>query len=76
MRALLTGDQIEAYFSAGKNGAVYRCAINDTERVLIEKALVRSAGNQVRAAKILGINRNTLRTKIRRLHIDIGQLVV
>jgi two-component system nitrogen regulation response regulator GlnG len=41
------------------------------ERPLIEVVLERAGGNQVRAAEILGINRNTLRKKIADLGIEI-----
>jgi two-component system nitrogen regulation response regulator GlnG len=40
------------------------------EKPLIERALERTYGNQLKAAKILGINRNTIRTKIKKLGID------
>ncbi|MCP5042065.1 MAG: nitrogen assimilation regulator, partial [bacterium] len=36
---------------------------------LLEAVLARTAGNQIRAAAILGINRNTLRKKITDLEI-------
>ena len=68
-------DSVESYFQARSNGEIYRYAIGHMEKLLIEKALARSLGNQLLAAKILGINRNTLRTKIRKLHIDVGQFV-
>jgi two-component system nitrogen regulation response regulator GlnG len=39
------------------------------ERPLLEFILERTSGNQLRAAQILGINRNTLRKKITMLGI-------
>jgi DNA-binding protein Fis len=43
------------------------------ERPLISAVLESTGGNQSRAAEILGIHRNTLRTKIRTLNIDPGR---
>ena len=51
-------------------GNIYRNYLNRIERPLIEWSLKRSWGNQIKAARILGINRNTMRSKIRRLGID------
>jgi two-component system nitrogen regulation response regulator GlnG len=51
-------------------GKVYNKVISDTEKMLIREALKRSFGNQSIAAKLLGINRNTLRAKIRKLKIN------
>jgi len=42
------------------------------ERPLIENILRRTHGNQLKAAKLLGINRNTLSSKIKKLKIEIG----
>lgn len=39
------------------------------EKILIKKALQETQGNQVQAAILLGISRNTLRSKIERYHI-------
>jgi transcriptional regulator with PAS, ATPase and Fis domain len=36
------------------------------EKFIIQKALVETKGNQVQAAKLLGISRNTLRHRIER----------
>lgn len=40
------------------------------ERPLIKMVLGKTAGNQLKAAQVLGINRNTLRSKLKQLHID------
>ena len=45
--------------------------IERVERPLIESALERTGGNQIRAAALLGINRNTLRKKIVELEIQL-----
>ncbi len=54
-------------------GKVYSRVIGDTEKKLIGAALKRSFGNQSIAAKILGINRNTLHSKVRKLKIDVNK---
>ncbi|HNX91548.1 MAG TPA: helix-turn-helix domain-containing protein [Candidatus Omnitrophota bacterium] len=64
-------DRIDRLFLTIGNGGVYDEIISETEQVLIEKALKRSFGNQSIAAKLLGINRNTLRMKIKKLNIDV-----
>lgn len=51
-------------------GHVYKNFINHVERPLIEWSLKRAWGNQLKAAKILGLNRNTIRAKIKYLGID------
>ncbi len=50
---------------------LYATIVEMVERPLIEAVLERTAGNQLRAAEILGINRNTLRKKITELEIDL-----
>jgi len=52
-------------------GEVYKIIIEAIEKPLIESILERAEGNQLRAAKILGINRNTLRSKIKKLGIKV-----
>jgi len=44
---------------------LYMTVIQCVEKPLIEAALAEAQGNQVAAAKILGIHRNTLRRKIK-----------
>lgn len=43
--------------------------ISTIEKILIKKALAETKGNQVQAAVLLGINRNTLRSKMERYKI-------
>ena len=52
------------------NVELYRSIIQAIEKPLIEDTLERTAGNQLKAARILGINRNTIRSKMRKLGID------
>ncbi len=56
------------------NGNLYFSVIGEIERCLISLVLRETGGNQIRASKILGINRNTLRKKIRDLNIKIDRL--
>jgi len=53
-----------------KQGIVYKYVLEAIEKPLIEHALERTYGNQLKAAKVLGINRNTMRSKIKKLGID------
>jgi len=53
---------------------LYSCLIKEMERPLIEESLRRLKGNQVQTAKLLGINRNTLRRKIQDLNISLETL--
>jgi two-component system nitrogen regulation response regulator GlnG len=53
------------------NGDIYNMVIEQVERPLISFLLEKTRWNQVRAANILGINRNTLRKKITDLGIEI-----
>jgi two-component system nitrogen regulation response regulator GlnG len=51
-------------------GRVHKEFISLVEKPLIEWSLKRAWGNQIKAAKILGLNRNTIRVKIKKLCID------
>jgi two-component system nitrogen regulation response regulator GlnG len=53
---------------------LYHSVIADMEKPLIEKTLQETFGNQLKAAQVLGINRNTLRNKIRKLGSKIETL--
>jgi two-component system nitrogen regulation response regulator GlnG len=50
---------------------LYRKILAKFEKPLIEASLERAGGNQVRAARHLGLNRNTLRKKVNDLRIEI-----
>jgi two-component system nitrogen regulation response regulator GlnG len=52
------------------DGQVYDAAIAEIERPLFVHALRVTGGNQLRAARLLGINRNTLRKRLTDLAID------
>ena len=51
-------------------GSLYHGALAVLEKPLFEYALGRTAGNQLRAAQLLGINRNTLRKRLEELGVD------
>ena len=60
---------IETYFKdlEGEPAhGVYSMVVESVERTLIEEILKRTEGNQSEAAEMLGINRNTLRTKMKK----------
>jgi two-component system nitrogen regulation response regulator GlnG len=63
------------YFSAHQDdlpaSGLYERVVREIERPLIELSLAATRGNQIRAAKMLGLNRNTLRKKIRDLDIRV-----
>lgn len=63
-------EDIDRMFLTIGRGKVYNKVISETEKMLIEESLKRAFGNQSIAAKILGINRNTMRVKVRKLKID------
>jgi len=64
-------EDVEDFFLREKEGKLYKFLLNVIEKPLIENVLHKTEGNQLKAAKILGINRNTLRAKIKKLKINI-----
>jgi two-component system nitrogen regulation response regulator GlnG len=50
---------------------LYHRILREVENPLIGAALASTRGNQIKAAELLGVNRNTLRKKIRELDIQV-----
>ena len=53
------------------SSGLYLRIINEVERPLISICLNATKGNQIKASKLLGLNRNTLRKKIKELKIKV-----
>ena len=64
-------DQLEALVGQMvERGIQFDEAVNEFEKKFIKRVLDRSRGNQSRAARLLGIHRNTLSRKIDTYKID------
>jgi two-component system nitrogen regulation response regulator GlnG len=64
----LVARKVEAALAEPEPSEIYRRILEGAERPLLEAVLAHTDGNQIRAAALLGINRNTLRKKI----VDLG----
>ena len=66
---------IRQFLTAHEEGLVgndiYDRVIAEVERPLIQLTLLATRGNQIKAAAMLGLNRNTLRKKIRDLEVPV-----
>jgi Fis family transcriptional regulator len=63
---------LERYFKdmdGEKPTSIYDMVLKNVEKFMIEMVLAQVKGNQTFAAQMLGINRNTLRTKMQQLRI-------
>ena len=72
MEALLQA-RLESYAESleeGKSGDFYDMILHSVESPLIKMALRKTRGNKIKAAQLLGINRNTLNKKIKDLGIE------
>jgi Fis family transcriptional regulator len=64
----LTGEALDGYFNklnGHKPGDLYQLVLGEVEKPLFTAVLEYTNGNQSEAAEILGINRGTLRKKLR-----------
>jgi two-component system nitrogen regulation response regulator GlnG len=64
---------IETRLAGPEPTDLYRELLERVEKPLLETVLARTGGNQLRAAALLGINRNTLRKKLTELGIEPGR---
>ena len=68
---------LETYFEAHGGslpaGGLYHRILHEIERPLLRLTLGATNGNQIKAASVLGLNRNTLRKKIRELDIPVSR---
>jgi Fis family transcriptional regulator len=65
------GDALKVYFDAHVDGNIptglYNRVIQEVEGHLLRQTMEFTENNQIRAARILGISRNTLRKKLAEL---------
>lgn len=64
---------LEKYFTdlEGDNpGELYQLMLGEVERPLLEKVMQHTKGNQTQASQLLGINRGTLRKKLKQYGLD------
>ncbi len=72
--SLTVQQHLEVYFDRFEGDlppdGLYQRILNAVERPLLRRAMIAATGNQIKAAKLLGVNRNTLRKKLADLDID------
>ena len=69
----LVSQRLETFFDSQLNSLpvnLYDVILEQVEHPLIVQTLKVTRGNQIKAAEILGINRNTIRKKIKLFNID------
>lgn len=71
--ARMTESALQDYFAKLNGtmpGDLYGMVLSEVERPLFQKVMEYTDGNQSRAAEILGINRGTLRKKLKTYALD------
>ena len=64
---------LDQYFNdldGDQASAIYEMVINAVEKPLLLHIMNKAEGNQSKAAKMLGLNRNTLRKKLKQYNLD------
>jgi two-component system nitrogen regulation response regulator GlnG len=73
--AMAVEQHLSRYFAEHGNGlpppGLYERVLREIERPLLSLTLSATRGNQIRAAQLLGLNRNTLRKKVRDMRINV-----
>ncbi len=65
------GDYFSSFGNELPPPGLYERIIREVEKPLLTAALTATRGNQIRAAELLGLNRNTLRSRIKLLDIQV-----
>jgi len=66
--------ELDRVLLRGKEGKIYHIMLNALDKSLIRNTLMITFGNQLKAARLLGINRNTLRAKMKKLGISLSEV--
>ena len=69
--ALLASQLLEDHSQETPIDDLYQTVLHQMEEPLILTTLKATRGNQIQAAKVLGLNRNTLRKKIKELDLNV-----
>jgi len=65
--------ELDWMFLKEQEGKIYHIMLDALDKSLIKNTLAVTFGNQIKAARLLGINRNTLRAKIKKLGISLNE---
>ncbi len=55
------------------NVPLYEIVVSEVEKALLKLAIEETGGNQLRASKMLGLNRNTVRNKIKKYKLNLNE---